>query len=90
MRRAKLEGRRIGRAPLDIDREQVVHDRSSGMSLTQVATKYRISRASVVRLVKESGGRKKTSLPRVGNRGFSADSAKVGAGRAHRFNGWDV
>ncbi len=67
MRRAKLEGRRIGRAPLDIDRKQVIHDRCSGMSLTQVATKYRISRASVVRLVKESGGRKKTSLPRVGN-----------------------
>ena len=49
-----LEGRRIGRAPLDIDREQVVRDRCSGMSLTQVAKKYRISRASVVRFVKEA------------------------------------
>jgi DNA invertase Pin-like site-specific DNA recombinase len=57
MRRAKLEGRRIGRAPLDIDREQVVHDRCSGMSLTQVARKYRISRASVVRFVKEGKNR---------------------------------
>jgi len=56
MRRAKLEGRQIGRRPLDIDREQVVADRCSGMSLTQVARKHRISRASVVRLVKESGG----------------------------------
>jgi DNA invertase Pin-like site-specific DNA recombinase len=54
MRRAKLEGRRIGRAPLDIDREQVVSDRRSGMSLTKVASKHRISRASVCRLVKES------------------------------------
>src|SRR5579863_6054712 len=27
MRRAKLEGRRIGRTPLDIDREQIVRDR---------------------------------------------------------------
>lgn len=53
MRRAKLEGRRIGRRPLDIDREQVVRDRSL-MSLTRVAKKYRISRASVVRLVKEA------------------------------------
>src|ERR1700722_18207905 len=35
MRRAKLEGRRIGRAPLDIDRTQVVIDRRSGMSLTE-------------------------------------------------------
>lgn len=55
MRRAKLEGRRIGRAPLDIDREQVVQDRRSGMSLRQVANKHGISRASVSRLVKESG-----------------------------------
>src|ERR1700723_3447299 len=37
MRRAKLEGRQIGRTPLNIDREQVVSDRRSGMSLTQVA-----------------------------------------------------
>jgi DNA invertase Pin-like site-specific DNA recombinase len=55
MRRAKLEGRRIGRAPLNIDREQVVGDRRSGMSLTQVAKKHRISRASVCRLVREAG-----------------------------------
>jgi DNA invertase Pin-like site-specific DNA recombinase len=54
MRRAKLEGRRIGRAPMNIDREQVVRDRRSGMSLRQVARKHGISRASVCRLVKES------------------------------------
>lgn len=55
MRRAKLEGRRIGRAPLGIDREQVVRDRRAGMSLTQVAEKHGISRASVCRLMKEAG-----------------------------------
>ena len=55
MRRAKLEGRRIGRAPLNINREQVVADRKSGMSLTQVSRKHRISRASVYRVMKESG-----------------------------------
>jgi DNA invertase Pin-like site-specific DNA recombinase len=55
MRRARLEGIRIGRAPLDIDREQVVRDRHSGMSLRQVARKHGISRASVCRLVKEEG-----------------------------------
>ena len=54
MRRAKLEGRRIGRTPLDIDREQVVSDRRSGMSLTHVAKKHGISRASVCRLMKEA------------------------------------
>ena len=56
MRRAKLEGRRIGRAPLNIDRAQVVADRLSGMSLTSVAKKYHVSRATVCRLVNESGG----------------------------------
>src|SRR5271168_2365403 len=53
MRRARLEGRRIGRSPLNIDRERVVQDRRSGMSLTQVAKKHRISRATVCRLMKE-------------------------------------
>lgn len=62
MRRAKLEGRRIGRAPLDIDREQVVRDRRSGMSLTQVAAKHRISRASVCRLMKEAGSKGQVQL----------------------------
>jgi DNA invertase Pin-like site-specific DNA recombinase len=55
MRRAKLEGRRIGRTPLNIDRERVVEDRRSGMSLTKVASKHRISRASVCRLMREAG-----------------------------------
>jgi DNA invertase Pin-like site-specific DNA recombinase len=67
MRRAKLEGRRIGRAPLDIDRAQVVADRLSGMSLTGVAKKYHVSRATVCRLVNASGGLKKPSVPQLGN-----------------------
>jgi DNA invertase Pin-like site-specific DNA recombinase len=54
MRRAKLEGRRIGRKPLHINREQVVRDRRAGQSLSQVAKKHGISGASVSRLVKES------------------------------------
>jgi DNA invertase Pin-like site-specific DNA recombinase len=56
MRRAKLEGRQIGRARLDINREQVVIDRREGMSLTLVARKHSISRASVCRLMKEANG----------------------------------
>jgi hypothetical protein len=55
--RAKLEGRQIGRARLDVNREQVVRDRRSGMSLTQVAKKHRISRASVCRLMKEASSK---------------------------------
>jgi DNA invertase Pin-like site-specific DNA recombinase len=54
MRRAKLEGRRIGRTPLDVNHAALVHDRLSGMSLTIVAKKYGLSRASVVRFVRES------------------------------------
>jgi len=54
MRRARAEGRQIGRAPLLVDRHEVVRDRLSGMSLTQVAKKHSISRASVCRLVRES------------------------------------
>jgi DNA invertase Pin-like site-specific DNA recombinase len=45
MRRAKLEGRQIGRSRLDVNREQVVQDRRSGLSLTQVAKRHNISRA---------------------------------------------
>jgi len=66
MRRAKLEGRRIGRAPLNVDRSAIVRDRGSGMSLTAVAKKYRISRATVCRLVNESGRPKKSSAPKLG------------------------
>ena len=54
MRRAKLEGRQIGRSRLDVNREQVIQDRRAGMSLTQVAKKHSISRASVCRLMKEA------------------------------------
>lgn len=54
MRRARLEGRQIGRARLDINREQVIEDRRSGMSLTAVAKRHSISRASVCRLMKEA------------------------------------
>ena len=57
MRRAKLEGRRIGRTPLDIDHAALVRDRLNGMSLTHCARKYGLSRASVVRFVREAQAR---------------------------------
>jgi DNA invertase Pin-like site-specific DNA recombinase len=80
MRRAKLEGRRIGRAPLNIDRAQVVADRLSGMSLTSVAKKYHVSRATVCRLVNASGGLTKPSVPQLGIRekvGSSTESSNL-------------
>jgi DNA invertase Pin-like site-specific DNA recombinase len=63
MRRARLEGRQIGRARLDVDRGQVIRDRRSGMSLTQVAKKHAISRASVCRLMKEAKGNSAVAIP---------------------------
>ena len=54
MRRARLEGQRLGRAPLDIDRDALVRDRLAGMSLSTVSKKYGVSRASVVRFVREA------------------------------------
>ena len=41
---------------LDVDRQQVIQDRRSGVSLTQVANKHGLSRASVCPLMKEAGG----------------------------------
>jgi hypothetical protein len=54
MRRAKLDGVRMGRAPMNIDRAAIVRDRLSGMTLTAVAKKWRISRSLVCKLVKRS------------------------------------
>jgi DNA invertase Pin-like site-specific DNA recombinase len=58
MRRAKMEGQRLGRAPLDINHDALVGDRLAGMSLTNVARKYRVSRASVVRFVRHAKQRR--------------------------------
>ncbi|MBV9670944.1 MAG: recombinase family protein [Acidobacteriales bacterium] len=55
MRRARLDGIRIGRAPLDVDRHAVIRDRERGLSLTEIAKLHRISRASVSRLIKDAG-----------------------------------
>lgn len=54
MRRARMEGQRLGRAPLNVDRTAIVRDRLAGMSLTAVARKHRVSRASVVRFAREA------------------------------------
>ncbi len=54
MRRARFEGRRIGREPLNVDGYALVRDRDRGMSLTDLAKTYRISRASVCRVLKKT------------------------------------
>jgi DNA invertase Pin-like site-specific DNA recombinase len=54
MRRRKLDGLPCGRQPLDIDHDVVVADRLGGLSLTETAKRHGISRASVVRFVREA------------------------------------
>src|SRR6266496_1866370 len=53
MRRAKLEGRHIGRPPLDLDRASILRHRAHGQSLAQIAKSFSISRATVARVLKE-------------------------------------
>ena len=52
MRRARLEGRHIGRHPLPIDRDGVLRDRDRGHSLSQIAKAHRASRATISRVIK--------------------------------------
>jgi len=53
MRRAKLEGRQIGRRPLDLDREAILRDHRLGQSLGKIAREQGISKATVHRVVHE-------------------------------------
>jgi DNA invertase Pin-like site-specific DNA recombinase len=52
LRRARLEGRVLGRKPIEIDRVGLLRDRTRGLSLAQLATTYKISRTSVARALK--------------------------------------
>ncbi len=53
MRRARLEGRHIGRRPLDIDYDAVVRQRAQGKSLSELAKNFRTSRATISRILKQ-------------------------------------
>lgn len=66
MRRAKLEGRHVGRRRLQVDRDAIVRDRQRGLSLTEVAKAHRVSRAFVCKLIREcrdSAGHEGFPLP---------------------------
>ena len=54
MRRAKLEGQRLGRPPLKIDRDALVRDRARGFSFGQLAKMHSMSRTSVIRVLQQS------------------------------------
>jgi DNA invertase Pin-like site-specific DNA recombinase len=53
MRRARLEGQRIGRPRLEIDSQALRRDRAQGHSLSQLAKIHRISKASVIRFLQQ-------------------------------------
>ena len=53
MRRARLEGRHIGRIPLSLDRASILQHRAHGQSLSQIANTFQISRATVSRVLKQ-------------------------------------
>ena len=53
MRRAKLEGRHIGRMPLNLDRVAILRERERGQSLSQIVKTFTISRATVSRVLKQ-------------------------------------
>jgi DNA invertase Pin-like site-specific DNA recombinase len=63
LRRARLEGQRLGRRPIEIDRAALLRDRARGLSLAQLAKAYRISRTSVARTLKQSQGAVPKTLP---------------------------
>ncbi len=54
MRRARLEGKHIGRHALDIGRVAILLDRNRGDSLTDIAKAHRVSRANFSRLLKQA------------------------------------
>jgi DNA invertase Pin-like site-specific DNA recombinase len=77
LRRCRLEGIRIGRPPMNIDRAGVVRDRLSGMTLTAVANKWGISRSLVCKLVKRARAGDKDSAPPPPQVADFADSASA-------------
>jgi DNA invertase Pin-like site-specific DNA recombinase len=54
MRRARLEGRHIGRNPLELDHAAIQRARCQGQSLRQIANGHRISTATVQRVLRKN------------------------------------
>jgi DNA invertase Pin-like site-specific DNA recombinase len=51
MRRARLEGRRLGRPPLLLDHDAILQDRARGRSLGELAKLYHTSRTTIRRVL---------------------------------------
>ena len=53
MRRARLEGQRIGRAPLVLDSAAIQQDRQRGQSIRQIAKGHSVSTATIQRVLRK-------------------------------------
>jgi len=53
MRRARLEGRHIGRKPLELDHNAILRERECGQSLGQLAKGHGVSRTTIHRVLRE-------------------------------------
>jgi DNA invertase Pin-like site-specific DNA recombinase len=62
MRRARLEGRHIGRNPLVLDHEAIHRERCQGQSLRQIARCHRISTATVRRVLQQDAAAPKEQV----------------------------
>jgi AraC-like DNA-binding protein len=52
----QIEGRQIGRKPLELDRAAIFRGRQQGLSLGQLAKAHRASRATIHRVLREQTG----------------------------------
>lgn len=59
----QLEGCRLGRPRLQIDREALLRDRAERVSLTQLAKTYGVSRALVSKILREAKGSGHETFP---------------------------
>ena len=59
MRRARLEGQRIGRPRVEVDEHAIRRHRAYGQSLSQIAKTFNVSKATVARVLK-------TNAPQLG------------------------
>jgi DNA invertase Pin-like site-specific DNA recombinase len=63
MRRARLEGRHIGRNPLVLDQEAIHRERCQGQSLRQIAKGHRVSAATVQRVLRRHASTSQEQVP---------------------------
>ena len=56
LRRARIEGRRLGRPPLRLDHDAILRDRRRGLSLAQLAKTHHASRGTISRVLRQANG----------------------------------